>query len=698
LLAGALAAGAQTGDAVAVRAGRAPDIVVTATRLAADAQTVPGIVYRLDGHRARTEQLARTTPDQLRGLPSTFVQKTGYGQGSPFLRGFTGFRTLCLVDGVRLNNSVFRDGPNQYWNTVDPASLRDSEVAMGSGSVLYGSDAVGGAMNAFPADVPEWEEGGNWDATLGLRASTADRSLVGRAQGGGRVSEAFGFLGGVSVKSFGDLRGGRDVGQQQHTGYGEHAVDLRADWFPAEDSELSVVHQSVRQNDAWRTHRTIYGIEWEGLKKGDDLKHSFDQARDLTYAKFGRHASLGFVDDLQVTVSRHAQSEDQYRLRKDSTGDRAGSDVTTWGAGVQLASETLPGTLVYGFEYYRDFVSSYSRKYKADGSFKSEDIQGPVADDSTYDSLGVYLQDTLALWDGRFQVTPGVRYSWFQADVGVMKDPATGSAIGFTKQWDAVAGSLRAVQALDADRRWALFAGVSQGFRAPNLSDLSRLDTARSNELETPSPDVEPERFVAGEAGLKVRTSRVRAQAAYYYTVIESLIVRTPTGRTIDERVEVTKQNGGDGYVQGVELSGAVTLGLGWSARLAAAWMDGEVDAYPTSSAVKERDALSRLMPPSAEAGMRWDRADGRCWVEGVCLAADKADQLSADDERDTQRIPPGGTPGYAVLSLRGGARLFESLTLSAGLDNLLDQDYRIHGSGVNEPGRSVTLAAEWRL
>ena len=77
------------------------------------------------------------------------VQKTANGHGSPFIRGFTGRQNLLLVDGVRLNNSTFRSGPVQYWNTVDPLSIDHIELIKSQGSVLYGSDAVGGTLNAF---------------------------------------------------------------------------------------------------------------------------------------------------------------------------------------------------------------------------------------------------------------------------------------------------------------------------------------------------------------------------------------------------------------------------------------------------------------------------------------------------------------------------------------------------------------------
>jgi hemoglobin/transferrin/lactoferrin receptor protein len=163
----------------------------------------------------------------------------------------------------------------------------------------------------------------------------------------------------------------------------------------------------------------------------------------------------------------------------------------------------------------------------------------------------------------------------------------------------------------------------------------------------------------------------------------------------VDGAVEVTKKNSGDGYVQGVELAARYALDAGWSVWGSASWMDGEVDAYPTSSAHRERDTISRLMPPTAQTGVRWQSGSARWWAEGVCDAADKADRLSADDKRDTQRIPPGGTPGYAVFTVRAGTQVFNRLTLSLAVENILDEDYRIHGSGVNEPGRNFVLTAE---
>jgi outer membrane receptor protein involved in Fe transport len=120
------------------------------------------------------------------------------------------------------------------------------------------------------------------------------------------------------------------------------------------------------------------------------------------------------------------------------------------------------------------------------------------------------------------------------------------------------------------------------------------------------------------------------------------------------------------------------------------------VDTYPTSEPVQVREYMSRLMPLTGQARLRWQPVGEPFWLEGVVDAAAKADRLSSRDKRDTQRIPPGGTPGYVVGTLRSGLTVMESMQLTLALENLTDEDYRIHGSGVNEAGRSVVVQAEW--
>jgi outer membrane receptor protein involved in Fe transport len=92
----------------------------------------------------------KSATDMFRALEQevgVLMQATGRGQASPFLRGVTGQQVLILMDGIRVNNTTFRSGPNQYFNTIDPGQVERIEVIRGAGSVLWGGDAIGGVIN-----------------------------------------------------------------------------------------------------------------------------------------------------------------------------------------------------------------------------------------------------------------------------------------------------------------------------------------------------------------------------------------------------------------------------------------------------------------------------------------------------------------------------------------------------------------------
>ncbi len=673
-----------------------PEIVVTPLRQPTEVGRAPYASIAIALRDPGASALARSAPEIVAEAPSAMAQKTAHGQGSPFLRGFTGFRTLLLTDGIRLNNSAFREGPNQYLATVDAAALERLEVALGPASVLYGSDAIGGAVNALSARPPVGATAALGGRTA-YRYSTAEQSHGGRLEVWGRANERWGWIGGFSARQFGDLRGGGAVGRQRKTGYDESAGDFRVEWTPEENLRWTLAHQSARQNDVWRTHRTVYGLAWKGLQRGDEREHVFDQARDLTYARVERESADGSET---LTLYRHAQSEDLRRVAADRARRAEGFEVAAWGANAQAIRRGDLGEWTLGADYQLDFVDSYGRRYDSEGRLKKTEIQGPVADDARYHLAGLYAQNRFAPSSaGGAELVGGARYTFARAEADRVKDPIGGGGMSLSEEWHNVVGSLRALQPLGSEGRSSVYAGVSQGFRAPNLSDLTRFDIARSGELETPSPDLNPEKYVSAEIGARLNVAPLRMEVCAYRTWIDGMIVRTPTGREIEGGlIEVVKKNAGDGYIHGVEGRADVQLSDEWNLWAQAAWMEGEVDGYPDSTAVKRREPVSRLLPTTVRTGLKWTSQNKRWWAELAGEAAEKADRLSAADRRDRQRIPPGGTPAYAVAHLRGGAQVTETLRLAAALENLADADYRIHGSGVNEPGRNFALSAELRF
>ncbi len=668
-----------------------PPVVVTASRVAEPVNKVAASVVKITSDELFENQ-TRTLPEALDMTPGVMVQKTSNGQGSPYIRGFTGFRTLMLVDGIRLNSPVFREGANQYWNTVDSYSLDSLELLEGPGSVLYGSDAVGGTLQSFTR-LPEYapEGGGDvWGGRLASRVASAERSVTGRAEGEYGTEQWAGLFG-VTYKDYGDLQGGKHVGRQRKTGYDEMDTDAKVRVALKGDRELIFAHQSVDQDDVWRTHRTPYGISWHGTAVGTEPVHTFDQDRSLTYLRFIDREETLLYDEMQTTLYFQRQEETKDVVKKDRSETVDGFDVQTWGTTADLIKETDLGTWAYGVEYIHDGIDSFRKNYRADGSLKSVGIQGPVADNSAYHTAALYVQDRVKLSD-RWELTLGSRATYARADIGRYEDFSTKphTPASMDADWFDLSSNARlAYQVIDD--LWLLYASVSQAYRAPGLSDLTRFDVSRSSDIETPATDLDPEKFLCGELGTRVTADPVAWHAAYFYTRINDLIIRQAA---MDGTY--TKINGGDGYVHGFESELQVRLSKQWLSRTGFTWMEGYTD-YDAADGTKISEPV-RTMPLTAYTALRWESESRRFWAEAAERVTDNEDRLTAADKTDTQRIPPGGTPGYAVTDLRCGWRLKQNLSFVAAVENVWDKDYRIHGSGSNEPGRNFILSAEYRF
>lgn len=644
------------------------------------------------------QRLPRTMPGALGELPGVMVQKTAHAQGSPYIRGFTGFRTLMLLEGIRLNHSVFREGPNQYWGTVDPFAIERLEVIKGPSSVVHGSDAVGGTVNAVSAGASRGTVQSPAGGRMLYRFASAEDSHTGRLAAESRLNDRVGVRFGTTFKDYGNLRGGDRTGVQPFTGYREYDFDGRFDFRIRENVRISALFQDVTQGDAWRTHTTIYGSTWKGTRPGNDLQRSLDQRRSLGALQLRAEKLAGAIEQVHASVSRQRHREDQLRIRNDRRRDDTGFDVTTLGTFLQLQSRSAIGRWIYGGEFYRDSVDSYNIRYRADGVLSQIDIQGPVADEATYDLAGVYIENRLPRL-GPVDLIVGGRFNYAAADAGRMQDPLSGKATSVQDEWRSFVGSARGVVHLGDGERWNAFAGVSQAFRAPNLSDLTRFDIAEGGQIETPAPGLVPEKFLTSEIGLRTRHGRWSAEAAYFYTAIRNQIIRTPTGTRVDGLEEVTKRNSGSGYVHGVELAGRVQLSGAFTLWGNLSWMEGELDYFPNANtAVLVRAPMSRVMPLTGHAGLRWSPGGGAYWVEFSGSVATRQDRLAPGDRVDIERIPFAGTPGYGILSWRAGWRATQSLHVMVAIENLTNEDYRIHGSGLNEPGRNLIVSADFRF
>jgi hemoglobin/transferrin/lactoferrin receptor protein len=669
-------------------------IVITATRTPRPILTAPTSVYTKTADQIVFDDLARTLVDSMRFTPGVMVQKTSYGQSSPFLRGLTGYHTLLMMDGIRLNDSVLRAGPNDLWSTVDPHALSGYELVLGTSSVLYGSDSMGGTLNALPRARTDYSRRWDFDGRALVRYSSAENAFLYRAEAEGNVCDTFGFALGATENELDDLRAGGDVGEQPHTGYGMHAADATFDFKVAPKWRLRLLGQAVSLDDVRRTHQTIYGVPYHGTTVGTDRRRTLDFERELAAITLDGADLCGGVDRARFQISYQHYGEDQDRIRSNGTRNQDVLDVHTLGLVANASSKTAIGYLTWGVDYYHDRVDSSRRNFDAMGTFTGRGIQGVVADDSTYDLLGVFVQDEYTI-SRCWALVGGARFTYAAVDAGHVADPMLGD-VSIDDGWANVIGSARAIYRPTSTS--TIYGGVAQGYRTPNLSDLTRLDVARTNELEVPSPGLDPESSINFEIGARLE-GPLSFEAAYFYNILQDFIVRRPTGLVAPGGEDiVVKDNAGDGHVQGVDVAAGWRIDEHWSVRVTGTWQDGQLEGYPTSAPDKKTEPLSRLSPLAGTAQVRWQTADERFWVEGRMLVNGHQERLSSSDLRDTQRIPPGGSPGFTVFGIHAGAKVTDRVTVFGGIDNLFDKNYRIHGSGVQEPGFNAILGVEVRF
>ncbi len=643
-------------------------------------------------------RMSRTLPEALEETPGVSVQKTGPGQGSPFIRGFTGFRNVLLIDGIRLNNSVFREGPNQYWATVDSYLMDSLEVLRGPASVLYGSDSIGGTVLAT-TKAPEFREATAYGGRSIFRYASAEESYTGRqelwASSGG-----VGALVGGTYRDYNDVDGGKHYGRMENTAYDQYSGDAKLVFRVGEKSELVLAVQHDRTHQSPRWHRTVDSRSWHGTTAGTERSDLFEQDRDLAYVQYHGRYTNALVDAVDLSLSFHEQAEKENRKQNPATLQQQvrEHEVETPGAFVRLGKATSAGYFTLGAEVYRDAVESSGYNRNAAGVLTVLP-RGNVAEEASYLLAGVYLQDEISI--GALDVVPGIRFSRASLDAeGV--DPVVGGSPLVPDELDddyqATTGSLRVVYHVNAE--WNVIAGWGMGFRAPSLDDTTTAAAVGAGSVDFGGPDLDPETTHTFDLGVRADYGRWGASAFGFYTLLDDFIVRVPIGDvTGDGQPDFQRDNAAEGWVYGFEVALFVKATEDFTVFADWGYARGKVDQVNAAGADLGEQPLSKVGPSLLHVGLRYEPVGGRGWLEGLATAADEQDHLSFSDGADTQRIPPkNGTPGYTAYTIRGAYRVCKNFTLTGAVENVSNKDYRVHGSGQNEPGTSAVLGADLRF
>lgn len=624
----------------------------------------------------------RSVPEAVATVAGVYLQQTNYGGGSPIIRGMVGNRILLLINGIRMNNSTYRLGPNQYLNQIDIDQVERIEVVRGAGSVLYGSDAFGGVINVITRSAPNPKDGAEFSGSARVRFGTANASGVGRAEVVG-ARGPLAILGGFSQSQFGDLHAGGSRGLQRYTGYGQTAGDLSAVLALGAKKTITGGVMRLKQFDVDRT---------DVLQAGSDLKQVWNpQGRDQVYIRYEQNDLARFADNFQATLSFTRPFEDLRRVQASApTVERFLTDrVSTAALSLQFTTAIDAHVVTYGAEASSDWIDS--QRIDIDlRTGKNSPKPGNYVDGSRFRSLAFFVQDEVRV-SKRLDAVFGARYDRFRLRAE-SQDSMVG-AVSTDAGSAALIGSAHILYKLNST--FSAVAGVSQGFRAPNIDDSTILGGSGSR-FEIPNAHLNPERSVNLEYGIRAHGKTGNVSFVFFNDRYRDLIDRGPAllnglsyldrnnnGRKDSGEEDIyQRQNISRARVAGTEVEAMLNLAEGWTLTQFLTWTRG--------TDVTLDQPLTRIPPLNGASRLTW-QSRRALWIEGALVAASSQHRLAPADKTDI-RIGPGGTAGYAALHLRAGFNRSFLAGFSVSLENVTNRQYRFHGSGLDRPGINLIV------
>ena len=523
----------------------------------------------------------RTTPEALMGSSGVFVQKTNHGGGSAFIRGLTGNQTLLMLDGIRLNNATFRYGPNQYLNNIDLYTINQIEVSKGTGSVEYGSDAIGGVIHLHSV-TPSYNQKKTWSTStsfkyIGQDMEKSNRTTIQYAQNN------FTIQSGITLRNFGDLVGGKNVGVQSPSGYDEKGVNTIARIQLNKAGEITISSRFFTQRDVPIYHKVILeSFKVNKISKQERNIHSIQWEKSLQYT---------FLSKIKVNQSLQYSNEERESNKLNNAIYKYEIDqVNSNGTSIDLYSNpTKNWQINSGIDYNADKIeSAIIDKNLTTGI--SVNKRGLYPNNSSYKSFSVFNLHKIDL--KKWHIEAGLRYNRFGIQL-------TDTSIGEVNiHPSALVGNSGITYKLNANN--IVYASLSSGYRAPNIDDMGTLGIVDFR-YELPSNNLEPEKSLHYELGYKLNTKLVQFDLSGFYLDLKDIITRQKvTGNIINGYQVYSKQNSDASYIKGFETTIALQLNqqFKWSSNL----------TYTYGQNESKNEPMRRIPPLFGQQELAWKK------------------------------------------------------------------------------------------
>ncbi|MGB8195144.1 MAG: TonB-dependent receptor [Chitinophagaceae bacterium] len=686
---------------------------------------VPNKIVKVNLRDARLQN-PQTSADLLGMTGFVFIQKSQLGGGSPMIRGFSTNRVLIVIDGVRMNNAIYRSGNLQNIISLDALATENAEVIFGPGSIIYGSDAIGGVMD-FHSLQPQYSSGNKVriKENAVLRYSSANKEKTGHfdiSVGGKR----FAYVGSITNSDFDDLKMGKngaddsylrpvyamrvnnkdtvftnsDPRVQKFTGYNQLNILQKVRFKASEKLDLQYTFHYSGTGDVPRYDRlietsggTLSFSEWY---YGPQLWRM--HALQATHTGSKGNSARIIAAYQTYEESRHDRRFNNARIRNQVEGVHAFSLNADFN---KVANET--SEFFYGLEFVKNDISSFTNRININtGAVESAPTRYP--DNSEWSSYGLYGSYKKNF--GQFTFTTGLRYNLVSVhtpfDTATFRLPFAEADL----KKGAITGNMGLVYR--PTQKSQVNFNFATGFRVPNVDDLAKVFESAPGQLNIPNTDLKSEyayNFDLGYAGFL--SDAVKLDITAFYTILNDAIVRRADQYNGQDSViylgvkskVFSYQNAAKAKVWGVQAGIDVIFAKHFMFSTQANWIEGK-----ETDDVENKDVPLRHAPPFyGTAHLKYNKNKLRVDLYSFWNGKISAQDLAPSEQAKVFIYAKDGngkpySPSWYTLNIKVGYQVTNQILVTAGCENFTNQLYRPYSSGIVAPGANIIASVRASL
>ena len=705
-------------------------IIISASRFAQDIKEIPQRILQIN-KQGITISNPQTSADLLNISGHIYIQKSQMGGGSPIIRGVSTNRLVLSVDGVRLNNAIYRAGNIHNVISIDPFSIENTEIIMGSSSVMYGSDAIGGAMN-FYTKKPKFSE---TQTPLILINSTL-RSASTNNEKTGHFDINIGFkkwalLTSFSRNDFDDLTMGKhglsDYLRPEYVDIVNGLDSIIQNSNPRVQKYTQYSQFNFMQKVLFRPNNNItadLGIHYSStsdIPRYDRLIR-YNNQNDLYYSEWYYGPQEWLLINSQISIDTQnsklfdrAKFTTAYQEFNESRNSRKTYDIikSIRDEKVNIFSINLDfiksisnnSSISYGVEYLNNKINSKSRLLNVDELIIYENASR-YPDNSTWQSTATYLNYKHRLKENIiFQ--SGLRYSHISIKADLSENnqffdlPFSNADVST----GALVGGVGISWIQNENYRWKF--NLNTAFRAPNLDDVAKIFDSEPGSVVVPNPDLRPERSLGVDLGGSITFDKINFDFSTYFTYLYNSLIRADfeledgiTQIMYDGELSNVQaiQNGSRSSIYGIEIGLTAQLTTKLKAVAQYNFIDGkQKDDYTISMPI-------RHVPPQF-ASLHLVYTSKKIVIDGFINYNSKIPfyklAQSEIDKPYLYAIDSNGnpySPAWYTVNLRSNYIISDNISIVASIENLTNKLYRPYSSGISAPGINFIFAINYSM